>query len=145
MGILGGDGGPLRTSLACLGSQVPFEMFKRYAASHVKRHFTWLHTYNLVVKWRLRRAYTWSHIAPKFPPSIAWVLMQCRSIRDNSAPSSGTHEDVVTLCRAYIRRAGTCGVIFQLYVFFFFFFLLILIQLIQCLWTFKHIKTYKNI
>ena len=75
--------------------------------SHVKRHFTWLHTYNLVVKWHLRRAYKWSNIAPKFLPSTAWVLMRCRSIRDNSAPSSGPREDVATLCRAYIRPAGT--------------------------------------
>ena len=111
MGILGGDGGSLRISLACVDSQVSFEMFKRYAALHVKRHFAWLHTYNLVVKWCLRRAYTWSNIAPKFPPSTAWVLMRCRSIRDNSAPSSGTHKDVATLCRAYIRRAWTCCVI----------------------------------
>ena len=135
MGILGGDGGSLCTSLAGVGSQVSFEMLKRYAPSHVKCHFTWLHTYNLVVKWRLRRAYTWSNTAPKFPPSTAWVLMRCRSIRDNSAPSSGIHEDVATLCRDLLCQFPIIC----------FFFLLILIQLYTCLWTFKLIKTYKNI
>ena len=125
-----------------MGSQASFEMFKRYLATHVNRHFMQLHTYNVALTAGLRGAYTWSHVASKFPPSTAWVLMQCRSICGNSAaPQVPT--------RMWQRCAGCIYAVRGLWhhfsiIYIYIFFFLILILLIQCLWTFKHIKTYKK-
>ena len=85
MGILGGYWGLLCIARACVGSQVSCEMFKRYVAAHINRQFTWLHKHNMALTEGLQGAYTWSHVAPMFLPSTAWVLEQCRSIHDKSA------------------------------------------------------------
>ena len=70
---------------ACVGNQVSFEMFKRYAAAHVNRQFTWFHKHKMSLIEGFQAAYMWSHVAPMFLPSTAWVLTQCRSIHGKSA------------------------------------------------------------
>ena len=97
--------------------------FKRYVAAHVNCHFTWpppaQHGTYVALTVGLWGAYMLSHVAPTFPPSTAWVLTWCRSIRGNSA-TPRVPMRMWQCCAASIYAVRGFAASFFNYVFFFY-------------------------
>ena len=75
----------LGTSLACAGSQVCFEMFKRYTTIHVKCQITWLLRYHLVTTGHLRCTDGWYHLASQVPAKQSAGTQAVRLVPGNAA------------------------------------------------------------